>query len=88
MPTLTGEKSLDIPKGTQPGELFRFRGEGISSLRTGRRGDQIIQVNIKTPTHLNKKQEALLKEFAKLEKDKLGNKLKNILKSSMSKAAN
>jgi molecular chaperone DnaJ len=88
VPTLDGEKSLDIPKGTQPGELFRFRGEGIPSLRTGRRGDQIIQVNIKTPTHLNKKQEALLREFAKLEKDKLSNKLKNILKSSMSKAAN
>jgi molecular chaperone DnaJ len=45
-------------------------------------------VAIKTPTHLNKKQEALLREFAKLEKDKLSNKLKNILKSSMSKAAN
>jgi molecular chaperone DnaJ len=88
VPTMNGEKSLDIPKGTQPGELFRFRGEGIPSLRTGRRGDQIIQVNIKTPTHLNKKQETLLKEFAKLEKDKLSNKLKNILKSSISKAAN
>jgi molecular chaperone DnaJ len=88
VPTLNGEKSLDIPKGTQPGELFRFRGEGIPSLRTGRRGDQVIQVNIKTPTHLNKKQEALLKEFAKLEKDKLSSKLKNMLKNSMSKAAN
>ena len=88
VPTLKGEKNLEIPKGTQPGELFRFRGEGIPSLRTGRAGDQIIQVNIKTPTHLNKKQEALLREFAKLEKDKLSNKLKNILKSSVSKAAN
>ncbi|MEJ2660555.1 MAG: hypothetical protein P8Z73_07525, partial [Desulfobacteraceae bacterium] len=86
------------PAGAQRGDAFPPKaeklarlsalGEGISSLRTGRRGDQIIQVNIKTPTHLNKKQEALLKEFAKLEKDKLGNKLKNILKSSMSKAAN
>ena len=88
IPTLTGEKDLNIPKGTQPGELLRFRGEGIPSLRSGRAGDQIIQVNIKTPTHLNKKQEALLKEFAKLEKDKLSSKLKNILKSSMSKAVN
>ena len=88
VPTLTGEKTLQIPKGTQPGELFRFRGEGIASLRTGRAGDQVIQVNIKTPTHLNKKQENLLKEFAKLEKDKLSHKLKNILKNSVSKAAN
>lgn len=87
VPTLTSEKELTIPKGTQPGELFRFRGEGIPSLRTGQPGDQIIQVSIKTPTNISKKQEALLKDFAKLEKDKLRNKLKNILKGN-AKAAN
>jgi len=88
VPTLKGEKALIIPKGTQPGEMIRLRGEGIPSLRTGRAGDQVIQMNVKTPTSLNKKQEALLREFARLEKDKLSSKLKNILKSSVSKAAN
>lgn len=87
VPTLNSEKELTIPKGTQPGELFRFRGKGIPSLRTGHRGDQIIQVSIKTPTNVSKKQEALLKEFAKLEKEKLSNKLKSILKGA-AKAAN
>lgn len=87
VPTLEGEKMLEIPKGTQPGELFRFHGEGIPSLRNGRRGDQIIQVEIKTPTHLNKKQEALLREFAELEEGKFTNKLKNILKGVQSKGA-
>lgn len=81
VPTLNGRKELKIPKGTQPGDLFRLRGEGIPSLRNGRRGDQIIQTLIKTPVNLNKKQEALLKEFAKIESGKLSNKLKNILKS-------
>ncbi|MDM8536631.1 molecular chaperone DnaJ [Desulfobacterales bacterium HSG17] len=80
VPTLDGEKVLDIPKGTQPGELFRFHGEGVPSLRNGRRGDQIIQVDIKTPTNINKKQENLLKEFANLEGSKFKNKLKNMLK--------
>ncbi len=88
VPTLEGESELTIPKGTQPGELFRLRGEGIPSLRSGRRGDQIIQVDIKTPTHLNKKQVTLLKEFAKLEKDKLSSKLKNILKNGAARVAN
>jgi molecular chaperone DnaJ len=86
VPSLNGDKELKIPKGTQPGELLYFRGAGIPSLRTGRRGDQIIQVDIKTPTHLNKKQEALLKEFAKLEAGKLSSKLKNILKGGASEA--
>jgi len=87
VPTLDGEKELEIPKGTQPGDVFKFSGEGIPSLRTGRRGDQIIQVMIKTPTHLSKKQEELLKEFARLESKKLSSKLKNILHGRTAGAA-
>ncbi len=87
VPTLDGEKNLKIPKGTQFGDVFRFRGEGIPSLRNGHKGDQIVQVTIKTPTNLNKKQEGLLKEFAKLEEGKFGKRLKNILKSTAAKAA-
>jgi molecular chaperone DnaJ len=80
VPTLDGSKTLDIPKGTQPGDVFYFHGEGVPSLRTRKRGDQIIQVVIKTPTGLSKKQEDLLREFAKLEKGKLSSKIKNMLK--------
>jgi molecular chaperone DnaJ len=79
IPTLEGEKTLKIPKGTQYGDTFRFRGEGIPSLRGGKRGDQIIQVEVKVPTGLSKKQEKLLKEFTKLDDNKLSNKLKNLL---------
>jgi len=88
VPTLNGEKTLEIPKGTQPGDIFRFHGEGIPSLRFGRRGDQIIQVNVKTPTNLSKKQESLLKEFASLESKKFSTKLKNMFKGgNQSRAA-
>ncbi|UCF92570.1 MAG: molecular chaperone DnaJ [Desulfobacterales bacterium] len=87
VPTLNGKKSLEIPKGTQPGDVFYLHEEGIPSLRSRKRGDQIIQVNIKTPTNLNKKQEALLREFAALEEGKLSSKLKNILKGGLSGAA-
>jgi molecular chaperone DnaJ len=88
VPTLNGEKKLQIPKGTQPGEVFRFHGKGIPSLRTGQPGDQLIQVSIKTPTNLSKKQISLLKEFARLEKDKFSSKLKSILKGGASRVAN
>ena len=80
VPTLNGEKNLHIPKGTQPGEVFRFKKEGIPSLQGFGRGDQIIQVLVKTPTGLSKKQESLLKEFAKLESNKLTTKIKNMFK--------
>ncbi|MDO9567164.1 MAG: molecular chaperone DnaJ [Candidatus Desulfaltia sp.] len=82
VPTLNHEKKLEIPKGTQPGDILRFSGLGIPSLRNGSRGDQIMQIVINTPTNLSGKQEELLKEFAKLESSKLSTKLKNIFKST------
>jgi molecular chaperone DnaJ len=78
VPTLNGDKELEIPKGTQPGDIFRFQGEGIPSLRGYGRGDQIIQVLVKTPTGLNKKQEKLLRDFASIESAKLSNKIKKV----------
>ncbi len=85
VPTLNSKKTLEIPKGTQPGDLFLFRNNGIPSLRTGRRGDQIIQILIKTPTNISKKQASLLREFDKIENSKLSSKLKNILKGGSAK---
>ncbi len=82
IPTLDGETSLKIPAGTQYAETFRFPGKGMPSLRGGRRGDQIIQVEITTPKKLSKKQEKLLREFEKLDSEKFTNRLKNLLKGS------
>jgi len=87
VPTLNHEKKLEIPKGTQPGDILRFSGLGIPSLRNGSRGDQIMQIVINTPTNLSRKQEELLKEFAKLESGKLSTKLKNIFKSTNTTAS-
>ncbi|HKL01619.1 MAG TPA: molecular chaperone DnaJ [Desulfotignum sp.] len=81
VPTLVGEEKFTIPKGTQFGDSFRLQGEGIASLRTGRRGDQIIKVIIKTPTKLTSKQKELLKQFDKLDANKISNKLKNLFKN-------
>lgn len=80
IPTLTGKKMIEIKKGTQYGDILRLHGEGIPSLRNGSRGSQIVQFSIRTPNHLNKKQEELLREFAKVETGKLSSKIKNILK--------
>lgn len=65
VPTLNGEEKVKIPRGTQNGDTFRLKGKGIPHLRGYGRGDQIIETAIKIPTNLNKKQEELLREFAK-----------------------
>ncbi len=66
IPTLEGTKPLEIPAGTQSGEVFRIPGGGVKHLRGGGRGSQIIQVVVKTPTHLSKQQRELLEKLAEL----------------------
>ncbi|MEM8736861.1 MAG: molecular chaperone DnaJ [Planctomycetota bacterium] len=67
VPTLDGETELTIKPGTQHGELFRVRGEGMPSLRTGRRGDLIVALLLEVPTRLSSKQKELLREYADTE---------------------
>ncbi|MEK7731219.1 MAG: molecular chaperone DnaJ [Planctomycetota bacterium] len=67
VPTLTGKGELKIPPGTQHGQLFRLNGIGLPDLRSGRRGDELVQVMVEIPKRLDKAQEALLREFAKTE---------------------
>ena len=67
VPSLDGTKQLKIPAGTQYGSLFRIRGQGLPDIRSGRTGDQLVQVTVETPANLNARQEELLREFAQTE---------------------
>jgi molecular chaperone DnaJ len=67
VPSLNGAKLLKIPPGTQYGNIFRIKGQGLPDIRSGRSGDQLVQVTIETPVKLNAKQQELLREFAKTE---------------------
>lgn len=67
VPTLRGKGKLDVPSGSQHGEVFKIKGEGLPDLRNGRKGDQLVQVLIEVPKKLTDKQKTLLKEFAGME---------------------
>jgi molecular chaperone DnaJ len=62
-PTLDGMASVDVPAGTQPGEVLTLRGEGMPGLRRGRRGDLRMVVNVMIPRHLNEEQRELLERL-------------------------
>ena len=63
--TLDGIEDLVIPKGTQPGRVFRLRGRGVPRVDGGgTRGDLLVQVVVDTPTDLSKEQEDLLRLLA------------------------
>jgi molecular chaperone DnaJ len=59
IPTLEGESTIELPAGTQPGEVLTLRGEGMPSLRRGRRGDLRVVVNVVIPRRLNEEQREL-----------------------------
>ena len=63
VPTLNGKKSLRVPKGSESGQILTLKGEGFPKLRGSGRGDQIVQVLVRTPRNLTKRQEELLREF-------------------------
>ncbi|MBY0589325.1 molecular chaperone DnaJ [bacterium] len=68
IPTLAGRETLQIGRGTQPGDVIRLRGKGMPDPRGGMRGDLLLHVGIDVPKKLTKKQEELLRELAELDK--------------------
>ena len=85
VPTLGGARTLKIPKGINSAEQLRFRGEGFPNLRGFGRGDQVIEINVVTPTNLTKQQQELLREFAELEMEKQEKKRKSWTKRAADK---
>jgi molecular chaperone DnaJ len=62
VPTLAGEKELEIPAGTQSGTVLRVRGAGIKHLDGGV-GDELVRVVIHVPRHLSREEKNLLKKL-------------------------
>jgi molecular chaperone DnaJ len=61
--TIDGKRvHLRIPPGTQPGRKFRLKGMGIE--RNGRRGDQLVEIDVTIPEELTPEQEQMVKDFA------------------------
>ena len=67
VPSLEGKKQLKINPGTQHGDIFRIRNQGLPDLRSGRKGDELIKVTIEIPRKLSADQEKLLRQFAETE---------------------
>lgn len=69
VPTLNGTQTIDIKPGSQPGDTFRMKTQGIHSY-TGRYGDEIVHFNIKIPTRLNDEEKDLYARLGEIAKEK------------------
>jgi molecular chaperone DnaJ len=64
VPTLEGSASLELPAGTQPGEVLTLRGAGMPALRRSRRGDLRVVVNVLVPRRLSPEQRELMERLS------------------------
>ena len=58
---------LEIPAGTQHGEVFKIAGAGLPNLRSRNRGDMVVIVQLVVPTKLDEEQRKLLEQYAEME---------------------
>jgi molecular chaperone DnaJ len=63
VPTLEGNASIELPAGTQPGEVLTLRGAGMPALRRSRRGDLRVVVNVVVPRRLSPEQRELMERL-------------------------
>jgi molecular chaperone DnaJ len=59
VPTLEATATVDLPAGSQPGDVLTLRRAGMPSLRRGRPGDLRVVVNVIVPRRLNAEQREL-----------------------------
>ena len=63
VPTLDGKVKLKVSPETQTGRMFRLRGKGVKSVRSGVTGDLMCKVVVETPVNLSARQKELLQEL-------------------------
>ncbi len=55
---------VKIPRGTQSGEVLRVKGFGMPRVRSDKRGDMQVHVNVNIPKKLSKKERELVQKLA------------------------
>ena len=78
-PTLDGAKPLQIPRGTQPGDIIRVRGLGMPDVRGRGVGDLHVHIHVEVPKKLSPRAEELFRELAEEEQAEVSPKRSSFL---------
>jgi molecular chaperone DnaJ len=63
VPTVDGDATLTIPRGTQSGKVLRMKDRGVPRLRRNGRGDQLVVVSVEIPQSLTEEQRQLFEQL-------------------------
>ena len=73
VPALGGDEvAIDIPPGTQPGEVLTIKRAGLPGKNGGHRGDFLVQVRVVVPRALNAEEQQVVEQLAQLRGDDVG----------------
>jgi len=64
VPTLSGERAIEVEPGTQHGDTSVLPGEGLPPLRGGPRGDLHVVFELEVPSELSEEQRQLVQRLA------------------------
>jgi molecular chaperone DnaJ len=67
VPTVTSSVALQIPAGTQSGQLFHLRGRGLARVNSSGTGDLHVRVQLWTPEKLSPEEEQIIERLAKVQ---------------------
>lgn len=72
VPTISGKIKLKIPAGTQNGTVFRLKGKGVPFVNSKTKGDEYVEVEVKTPEKLSSEAKNLFEKLKEIEQKPKG----------------
>ena len=79
VPSLEGRHELNLPAGTESGQMFAIRNCGIPDPRSQRKGDLLVRTFVEVPKKLDAAQEQLLRELAEIEQANVAPRRKSFM---------
>ena len=68
VPMVAGSVTLQVPPGTQSGQVFNLRGRGLPRINSSSMGDLHVRLQLWTPENLTKEEEALIASLAEVQR--------------------
>lgn len=61
--TVHGTVRVEVPEGTQPGQVLRVKGKGLPVLGSSRMGDHYVTVEVEIPAKISRAERKILEEW-------------------------
>ena len=67
VPMVTGTVSLQVPGGTQSGQVFNLRGRGLPRINSSTMGDLHVRLQLWTPDSLTGEESELIRQLGEMQ---------------------